>query len=219
PGAAGHLRRAMARALAEAGLREALARWWEPRLERIADWVAEQEIMRRSVRAPAAIDPEASGRIELSRPGGPFCLAGRADRIERYPDGTLAILDYKTGRPPTQKDVDAGLAPQLVLEAAMAAIGGFGAAWAGETHDLVYWHLTGGSPAGTEYPLFRKAPGDIPAAAADALERLGALVDDFDRPDRPYLSRPNPDAASRFAKYDQLARVAEWSAAGGDDEG
>ena len=42
-------------------------------------------------------------------------------------DGRLAILDYKTGTPPTQRDVDAGLAPQLPLEAAMAAAGAFGA--------------------------------------------------------------------------------------------
>ena len=43
PDAAEHLRRAMARALAEAGLRAALAAWWAPRLDRIADWVADAE--------------------------------------------------------------------------------------------------------------------------------------------------------------------------------
>ncbi len=218
PDARDELRAAMRRALAAAGLRPALQAWWSPRLERIADWVAEREIERRSVRAPVAVNPEANGRIDSPRPGGPFRLVGRADRIERYADGTLAILDYKTGRPPGQKDVDAGLAPQLVLEAVMAALAGFGAEWTGETHELLYWHLTGGLPAGADYPLFKKAPGTIPAAAADALERLSALIDAFDQPDKPYLSRPNPDTASRFAEYDQLARVAEWSSAGGDDE-
>jgi ATP-dependent helicase/nuclease subunit B len=212
------LRAAMRRALASAGLRPALQAWWGPRLERIADWVTEQEILRRSIRAPVAINPEAGGRIDSPRPGGPFRLTGRADRIERYPDATLAILDYKTGRPPAQKDVDAGLAPQLVLEAAMAMQGGFGDEWTGDTHELVYWHLTGGMPAGTVFPLFKKAGETIPDAAMDALERLGALADAFDQPDKPYLSRPNPDTASRFPEYDQLARVAEWSAAGSDDE-
>ena len=48
--AAHKLRRAMARALAEADLREALAAWWAPRLERIADWVTGIEAERRSVR-------------------------------------------------------------------------------------------------------------------------------------------------------------------------
>ena len=61
------------------------------------------------------------GMCDLTRPGGPFTLVGRADRIERRADGRLAILDYKTGAPPSQREVDAGLAPQLLLEACMAA--------------------------------------------------------------------------------------------------
>ena len=69
--------------------------------------------------------------LDLHRPGGRFRLTGRADRIERYDDGTLEILDYKTGSPPTQKAVDDGLAPQLLLEAAIAAEGGFGVGIAG----------------------------------------------------------------------------------------
>ena len=70
---------------------------------------------------PVALVTEASGTLELARPGGLFRLIGRADRIERRREGGLAILDYKTGTPPSQKEVDAGLAPQLLLEAAMAA--------------------------------------------------------------------------------------------------
>ena len=125
--AARELRLAMAQALAEAGLRQALRAWWSPRLDRIADWVAQTETERRTARAPVTIATEVAGAIELLRPGGKFRLTGRADRIERYADGTLSILDYKTGSPPTQKEVDAGLAPQLLLEAAMAADRGFGA--------------------------------------------------------------------------------------------
>ena len=101
PDAADQLRRAMARALAEADLREALAAWWAPRLERIADWVAKVEAERRGVRPPVALVTEASGMLELARPGGLFRLSGRADRIERRREGGLAILDYKTGTPPS----------------------------------------------------------------------------------------------------------------------
>jgi len=57
-GAAGHLRRAMARALAEAGLREALVAWWAPRLDRIADWVADTE----TAAAPSTASPPSSPR-------------------------------------------------------------------------------------------------------------------------------------------------------------
>ena len=218
PDAAQELRRTMAQALAEPRLRQALQAWWAPRLERIADWVAATETARRAERAPLTVASETAGAIELHRPGGRFRLTGRADRIERYADGTLAILDYKTGTAPGQSDAEAGLAPQLLLEAAMAAEGGFGPALAGSADSLVYWRLTGGIDPGEEKPLYKNKQGDIPDAVADARERLCALIDAFDHPRRAYLSRPHPGLAPRFSDYDQLARVAEWSAAGGADE-
>ena len=216
PAAAAELRLAMAQALGEAGLRQALLAWWSPRLERIADWVAETEAERRAARPPAAIATEASGAIDLARPGGRFRLTGRADRIERYDDATLAILDYKTGIPPSQTDVEAGLAPQLLLEAAIALHGGFGPDLRGTTAALLYWRLSGGLDPGDSVPLYRKNPGSIPDAVIDARDRLCDLIDAFDKPDRPYLSRPHPGLAPRFSDYEQLARVAEWSAAGDD---
>ena len=212
------LRLAMAQALGEAGMRQALVAWWSPRLERIADWVAESEIRRRALRTPSRIATEATGAIELQRPSGKFRLTGRADRIERYSDGTLAILDYKTGVLPSQKEVEAGLAPQLLLEAAMAAEGGFGPELQGMAEALVYWRLSGGLDAGEAVPLYKNRAAEIAAAIRDTRERLCALIDAFDCPDRAYLSRPHPGLAPRFSDYAQLARVAEWSAAGDSDE-
>jgi ATP-dependent helicase/nuclease subunit B len=214
PDAAEQLRRAMMRALAEAGLREALAAWWAPRLERIADWVAEIEAERRSERPPVAIAAEVSGAWELTRPGGLFRLTGRADRIERRREGGLAILDYKTGTPPTQKDVDGGLAPQLLLEAAMAEAGAFGEAVTGGAEELTYWHLTGGFEAGALRTLFKGSADAIAAAVSDARLSLAALIDAYDAANRCYLSQPQPGFAPRFSDYAQLARVAEWEAAG-----
>ena len=216
PGAAEHLRRAMARALVQAGLREALAAWWAPRLDRIADWVAETETTRRATHRIAAIAAEVQGASVLPRDGGHFTLVGRADRIERRADGALAILDYKTGTPPTQKEVDAGLAPQLLLEAAMAEAGAFGPATAGQAGELIYWHLTGGHERGEERSLFKGNATAIAAAVAAAWESLGSLIDAYDQPDRCYLSQPHPARAPRFPDYAQLARVAEWAAAGED---
>ena len=214
PDAAAKLRRSMDRALAEADLREALAAWWAPRLGRIADWVAGTETTRRSEYPPAVIESEVSGALDLPRPGRRFRLTGRADRIERRADGTLAILDYKTGRIPSQAEVDAGLAPQLLLEAAMAAAGGFGPSVAGRAVELIYWHLTGGFEPGASRTLFRGNDDLVAAATAEAQDRLCDLIDAFDAPDRCYLAHPHPDWAPRFSDYAQLARVAEWSAAG-----
>ena len=43
---------------------------------------------------------------------------------------------------------------------------------------------------------------------------LATLIDAFDDPARAYLSQPHPGRAPRFPDYAQLARVAEWAAAG-----
>jgi ATP-dependent helicase/nuclease subunit B len=134
--------------------------------------------------------------------------------MEMRRDGGLAILDYKTGTPPSQKDVGAGLAPQLLLEAAMAEAGAFGPGLRGGVHELTYWHLTGGFQAGDLRTLFKGDANAIAAATATAREKLCDLIDAYDAPDRCYLSQPEPGSAPRFSDYAQLARVAEWAAAG-----
>jgi len=235
PNAAARLREALGIALAQTAPREALRAWWTPRLDRIADWVAETEAARRATVPPTAIMSEARGAWTLTRPGGPFELIGRADRIERrlgpsvatpgvgtrsvaLPQSSgipsLAILDYKTGSPPSQADVNAGLAPQLLLEAAMAEAGAFGPELSAPAAELIYWHLSGGFDPGASMSLFKGNAAAIAAAVGEAAVALARLIDTFDDPTRPYLSHPHPGRAPRFADYAQLARVAEWSAAG-----
>jgi ATP-dependent helicase/nuclease subunit B len=209
------LRDAMDQALAERGVRPALAAWWAPRLYRIADWVVEQERDRRSAAPPAHIALEIDGEWSLALPGG-FSLRGRADRIERWADGRLAILDYKTGTLPAAAAAEQGRAPQLLLEAAMAAAGGFGAALRGETAEATYWHLTGAQVPGEARTLFKRDAAKTAAAASEAEERLHDLIASFDHPRRAYLCRPHPARAARRDAYAQLARRAEWDASGGE---
>ena len=229
PNAAARLREALGIALAQTAPREALRAWWTPRLDRIADWVAETEAARRAIVPPTVIMSEARGAWTVTRPGGPFELIGRADRIERRPGPSVAspgvatpspaipslsILDYKTGSPPSQTDVEAGLAPQLLLEAAMAEAGAFGPELSAPAAELIYWHLSGGFDPGASMSLFKGSAAAIAVAVTAAAEALARLIDTFDDPTRPYLSHPHPGRAPRFADYAQLARVAEWSGAG-----
>jgi len=206
------LRRDFLAALEAAGLRPALAAWWRPRLVRIADWVAAAEVERRAGLALQAVATERPGRATIEGlPGGPFELRGRADRIERFADGRLGLLDYKTGQLPRKADVREGWSSQLVLEAAMARAGGFGDEFRGETVSLVYWRLSGGHrPGEVAVPV---PPEDLPELVAYAWGRLGELVRAYDDPAQPYLSHPRPGKAPRFTDYALLARVAEWSAA------
>ena len=102
---------------------EARALWW-PRFQRIAAWFADWELARRD--DIEKIDAEISGEIEIPLDDERiFILSARADRIEQRLDGRFAILDYKTGQPPTGKQVRMGLSPQLTLEAAILREGGF----------------------------------------------------------------------------------------------
>ena len=198
-------------ALAARGLRPALAAWWRPRLRRIAAWVATAERDRRVGMGLTHLASEKDGAWQVPAPLA-FTLTGRADRIERRFDGGIAILDYKTGTPPPERDVAAGLAPQLLLEAAMAADGAFGPEMAGRACELTYWHLTGGFVPGEVTSLFKQDAATIGGMVGTAREKLSALVARFDDPAHPYLSQPHPGQAARFSDYTQLARAAEWAA-------
>ncbi len=200
-------------ALDAAHMRPALAAWWRPRLRRIAGWAAEAEADRRATGRPLVLCPEKPGEWIFEAPAGPFTLHGRADRLERRTDGSIAILDYKTGQAPTSKQVEEGRSPQLPLEAAMAEAGAFGPELTGPAAELVYWQISGGFEPGQNLPLFRGKADKIAEVSALARESLQALVASFDDAGRAYLSQPSPGAAPRFSEYARLARVSEWAAA------
>lgn len=185
--------------------------WW-PRFERIAGWfVAEERERRKWVRATAS---EVRGRLVIAAPAGPFVVRAKADRIDVQADGTLAIVDYKTGAPPSPKEVRAGFAPQLPLEAAIAEACGFDGVPAAPVGVLEYWRLRGTEPAGE-----RRAFADAGQLARDARAGLARLVAAFDLETTPYRAQPRPSAAPRFNDYEHLARVKEWATAADEGEG
>lgn len=186
--------------------------WW-PRFERIAAWVVTQEAeRRRRLRQPFA---EVRGETVFEGPAGPFTLRAKADRIDLLQDGSLSILDYKTGVPPSAKEVAAGYAPQLPLEAVIAARGGFPGIAAGKAvSELLYWRLKGGAEGGEERQAHKEQAPDL--LAEDARKGLEALIRVFDDPATPYEARPNPEHAPKYSDYLHLARVKEWSAGGED---
>lgn len=196
-------RRAFGDALAQPGI---WAFWW-PRFERIARWFLDWE----AGRADRIVESytERRGSLMLPAAAEPFELRARADRIDRLQDGSLVIIDYKTGGVPTAKEVELGFSPQLPLEAAMAAAGGFDRVPAAPVKDLLYLKLSGGDPAGEEIRAGgTKAVPD--ALAIDALDGLEALIRVFADPATPYRARPDPDRAPRYTDYAHLARLDEW---------
>ncbi|QPF84827.1 double-strand break repair protein AddB [Bradyrhizobium genosp. L] len=198
---------------------EARALWW-PRFQRIAAWFAEWEQARRG--NIDAIKAEIRGEIGIPLDDArSFILSARADRIERRQDGSFALLDYKTGQPPTGKQVRMGLSPQLTLEAAILREGGFAEIPADSSvGELIYVRLSGNNPPGEQRSLELKIrPNDTPQRpdeAADAARlKLEALIRAFDNEEQAYTSLNLSMWSNRYGAYDDLARIKEWSAAGG----
>jgi ATP-dependent helicase/nuclease subunit B len=192
---------------------EAKAFWW-PRFRRIAQWFALWDRARRET--IATLHGEIKGELKFPVGAREFTLSAIADRIEWRRDGSYAIIDYKTGDGRTEKQVRTGLAPQLTLEGAILREGGFKGLRPGSISEISYVALKGGDPAGDPKDIIFKE-GTPDTQADHALARLKELALKFENADTPYMSLVHPMWTNHYGDYDHLARVKEWSLAGGDE--
>jgi ATP-dependent helicase/nuclease subunit B len=188
---------------------EARAFWW-PRFERIARWFAAWDAGRRA--RAQNIAGEVGGKIEIPLANERvFTLRARADRIEQLAQNSYAILDFKTGQVPTDKQVQVGFSPQLSLEAAILRGGGFPDIPAGASvAELVYVALKGRDPAGEERAI-KISEADCDKHADRALDKLREFALRFEDEQCPYVPFVMPIWKARYGPYDHLARVKEWS--------
>ena len=194
--------------LREAGMAEARMARESALAANAAGWAIAFEQRRRP---GARLLVEQKGELTLAAPGGPFILTANADRLEVR--GRVAdVLDFKTGPPPSKKQVGSHLAPQLTLTAAILAGGGFpdlGPVSAGE---LVYVRVSGGRVPGVEA---RCDDGDAGDLADEVLARLYGLVARFDQETTPYKAWTLPQFINRYGgDYDHLSRLWEWHVLG-----
>ena len=178
---------------------------WLPRLIEAIDWIAE-EVRKNRETGRRPLKAEAWGEAELAG----VTLQGMADRIDRAADGSLVILDYKTGTPPGPKAVAEGYSMQLGLLGLIVERGGF------EGID--------GSPSGFEYWSLAKKNGRIGYVASPVGGRNGIDPAEFTTMaarnfiaaaqawltgDEPFTAKLHPEYAP-YAEYDQLMRLDEW---------
>ena len=193
-------------------------KWWarfEGMAERYLSW--ERERAPRVERSYV----EASGFAKVD---DETALSGRADRIDLMRDGTVEIIDYKTGTVPSNKQVLQLLSPQLPLEAAMIARGAFREIGRAKAGSLRYVHLKPKTKRGSDTSLEETKVGDDTRAAyalgEKAWKELVRLLKHYRDPLTPYPSRIMPMREGDMdGAYDHLARVREWSTGEGDDDG
>jgi double-strand break repair protein AddB len=177
--------------------------FWLARIERIADWFIAQESTRRA--GHPVPQTEVAGHLTLPDVG--FTLTAKADRIDRLPNGTVKVYDYKTGAPPTSAAVHY-FRKQLVLEAAMAAEGAFEGLSPAIVPEITYIGL-GATPRESSFDLTDPELAQLtPRVVLPDLRRLIAAYAD---PTKGYTAR-NAIQLERFGSdYDHLARFGEWS--------
>lgn len=206
---------------------EAVRFWWQ-RFQAFVPWFVGWDAARRG--KITTLHSEIRGALDLSLPAGRVTrLSTRADRIEILDDGSLAIIDYKTGSPPGKNEVLRGLAPQLPLTAALVARGAFsdlGHRDLDQGVAMSYLHVAGSRGEGDERVITPKKPTPAdatpPEALVDTIERQFAQLQGYLGQHvigvLGYQSHRIPKKANYTGPYDHLARHLEWSL-GGEEEG
>jgi ATP-dependent helicase/nuclease subunit B len=190
------------RLLKDDGIHPMLRALWAPRLLEAIDWIAAME---RENRAHGRRPVRAEVKGEAAIAG--VTIYGRADRIDRLPDGATAIIDYKTGAPPTQKAVNAGFGLQLGLLGLIGRAGGFDQV-SGDPEAFEYWSLSryNGKFGRLMCPAKDMQPGEFLDHAyvnfADAVRKWLTGSEAF-------TAKLNP-AYAPYGDYDQLMRLEEW---------
>lgn len=188
---------------------------WRPRLLAALAWI-DAEVTRLAAEGRTVLASERQGKIEHRG----VVIQGRADRIDRLPGGNLAIVDYKTGTPPSGRMVEEGFSLQLGLIGLMAERRGFEGI-SGQAEGFEYWSLArkGDGFGYVEEPVLegRKQRG-IPRAdfVPETLRYLDDALDRWILGEQPFTARLNPDIGG-FNDFDQLMRLDEWIARIGDD--
>ena len=141
-------------------------------------------------------------------------IHGRTDRLDRMADGTIAVVDYKTGKPPSGTQVEQGFALQLGLTGLIVEAGGFEGV-DGDVTGFEYWSMAKAKDGSIGYiiePVLEgKKKSGIPRE--DFLPVTQDYLDDalnrWILGNEPFTARLNPDL-KLYSDFDQLMRLDEW---------
>jgi ATP-dependent helicase/nuclease subunit B len=190
---------------------------WRPRLMAALEWIGGQiETQEAEGRIVAGTELEGHMLFDGVR------VHGRADRLDRLPDGTVAVIDYKTGGPPTGSMVQNGFALQLGTLGLIAQNGQFedrkrNLTVTGTPTRFEYWSLAKQPRSENQFgyvfePVLEgRRKSGIPREEflSETARYLKDAIDRWIKGSEPFTARLNPDLGT-YADYDQLMRLEEW---------
>ena len=121
---------------------------------------------------------------------GPHLLRGRVDRVDRHPDGTFELIDYKTGRAKTEQELKEDVQLSVYQMGARES-------WGLETSAQSYFYVLTGERVPVEH-------------SEEELERVRATVSDIAGGilKQRFEPTPSPDVC-RFCDYRIICPAAE----------
>ena len=196
------------------GLDATLKSFWVPHFARVAAWLATLEPGLKE--GLAKIHAELSGRIEFPVEGETYTLTARADRIDLLKSGEARIIDYKTGVLPTVDQVKVNFSPQMTLEAAMLASGGFKDIGAVPASDALYLRIAKARDGLVKRSVVDKDGPSLQDLAAQHLAGFKSRLAYYAQGTSPYVPRLRSEKDEEDVEYDHLSRYLEWQQAGDD---
>lgn len=175
--------------------------FWRRRLERIAQEVIAEEMLRRRQLHHVEAEQQMSANITVGQTE--VTLKATIDRMDVRQDGAVDIIDFKTGTVPTSASVRQGLSPQLTLEGLLLQEAGL------KLHELLYWKV----PIGSKHHPTEKAGGDKSdpyVLIQEARAGLEQLLKHFLEEHTAYLSLADTPSAPSYNDYEHLERMEEW---------
>lgn len=191
---------------------------WQPRLMKQIEWINAQTIALIRGEGRHIIAVESSGITEIEG----VQIKGVADRIDRLADGSLAIIDYKTGAAPSIKQINAGYAMQLGLLGYIAQDKKFndidGNIINGYAGSFEYWSL---AKKGKNFGKIQYATKDVMAKKAttppmltdefvgETYDHVKILITEYILGDAEFRAQLRPEYAP-YNDYAHLSRLMEW---------
>ncbi|MGB1964403.1 MAG: double-strand break repair protein AddB [Candidatus Puniceispirillales bacterium] len=187
--------------------------FWQLRFNRIAEWFVDYENQHRNMIQKSV--SETKGKAGFDIGGHHITLTAEADRIDLMADGSIHIVDYKTGRIPNQEQVISGINGQLIIEAMIAQKQGFVDIDICPTAiSLSYWKLSGTASKPVE---INARPGKN-KTIEDIIPNIEAQLINVMQQDWGFASELVAHPILQYSDYRHLARVREWSISSMDME-